>query len=178
MTIDRRQLLKTFAFSVPTAWLMGEAGLAKRVYADVTVTHKAPTSFMDISRLLTNHKEIDAGLAHVAWSALVLRAHNFSEGYEALQAALVKKGISDYRQYANSDIAKDPDLHAIAVALVGAWYLGRVGEVKPRSEDGPAFISYTGALMWQPTIDVTVIPTYSRGQPGFWAEKPASVATD
>lgn len=129
-----------------------------------------PARFFDLSKTLTGHPELNPALQGPAWRALVAREPNFPEHFAQLSAALPGSSLSA--------LASDPTLKAVAMAVIGAWYLGRVGEVKPRSEDGPAFITYTGALMWRPTVDVTVIPTYSRGGPGHWASAPASLASD
>lgn len=126
---------------------------------------------MPVSRLLTGHT-LDDSLADRAWLAISSANDKFSARFADLSKAITTSGMTTMIGWATSPIAKDPALKATALAIVSAWYLGRVGEMKERSTDGPAFITYAGALMWRPTIDVTVIPTYSRGKPGFWKDRP------
>lgn len=175
---SRRSVVKALTFSLPVAWLMSEGLLASGAYSAVAPSASAPGDFMRTSRLLTGHNEIDDTLADMAWSALVKRDQGFAQAYAKLTAAIKAEGVSDFHKLPQAAFLHQPDLKAATVALVYAWYLGRVGEVQDRSENGPEFVTYTGALMWRPTIDVTVIPTYSRGRPGFWAERPASLSTD
>lgn len=176
--VSRRHLLKALTYSVPAAWLLTGSLSASGALAQVVATAKAPTDFMSTSRLLTGHPEIDDSLADMAWSALTKREENFAAAYASLVDAITSEGLKDFAALPQSAIMASPPLKATAVSLVSAWYLGRVGEVLDRAEPGPDFITYTGALMWRPTIDVTVLPTYARAGPGYWAAAPASLATD
>lgn len=144
--------------------------------ANVSI-NATPEGFLPISRLLTGHA-IDHSLAERGWSAITSREQDFPARFAALENAVGREGLVDMQHWSQTSIAADPALKATALAIVSAWYLGVVGDVKDRAEDGPSFITYEGALMWRPTLDVTVIPTYSRGRPGFWKEKPASTPTD
>lgn len=176
--LNRRKFLKTLSFSVPAVWLMSGSMSASGALAQVVPTAKAPADFMKLSRLLTGHPEIDDTIADMAWSALVRREPGFEAGYAALLKSIETSGLSDFSALEQSPIMTTPALKSTAVSLVSAWYLGRVGEVLDRGEPGPDFITYTGALMWHPTIDATVLPTYARGGPGYWATPPATLATD
>jgi hypothetical protein len=169
-----------------TFLIAGAAGAATLMFGSGWLAHAAalvqggaatavPAGFMALSRTLTGHKEIDDGLASGAWQALSERERDFAARYARLADAVRKGGLTDMATWKTSAVAASPELKATAVAIVAAWYLGRVGEVLPRAEPGPAFITYAGALMWRPTLDVTVIPTYSRGGPGFWGAKPPGV---
>lgn len=177
-SLSRRNLLKALTYSVPAAWLVTGSLAASGALAQVVPTAKAPAGFMQISRLLTGHPEIDDTLADMAWSALVRREDGFETAYTLLAQAIEAAGLRDFADLPQSPAISDPAHKATAVSLVSAWYLGRVGEVLDRAEPGPDFITYTGALMWRPTLDVTVLPTYARAGPGYWAAAPASLATD
>lgn len=172
----RRTLLGAALLSAPAAWLAGR--VLPSLHAMPAALPNAPGDFIGVSRRLTGHAEIDANLANAAWDALVQREQDFSARFERLSTALKQAGALTFSQLDTSPIATDTALRSTAMAIIGAWYLGRVGVVKANSEDGPAFVTYTGALMWRPTLDVTVLPSYVRGKPGFWAQKPASIATD
>jgi hypothetical protein len=171
-------LLKALTYSVPAAWLAAGSLTASGALAQVVPTAKAPAGFMQISKLLTGHPEIDDTLADMAWSALVRREDGFETAYTSLVKAIEAAGLKDFADLPQSPAISDPAHKATAVSLVSAWYLGRVGEVLDRAEPGPDFITYTGALMWRPTLDVTVLPTYARAGPGYWGAAPASLATD
>lgn len=172
---DRRKLLKGMALAMPTLWLMGNGLIGQSVYAAVTADQHAPDDFMWISRLLTGHEEIAEELADAAWSALVQRKSNFDDDYASLTTAITDAGVSKFEDFSGSPIELNPELKATAIDIVSAWYLGRVGKVESMSDDASTFITYNDALMWRPTIDVTVIPTYSRGGPGHWAKPPHGV---
>ncbi|SEK00920.1 Membrane bound FAD containing D-sorbitol dehydrogenase [Sphingobium sp. AP50] len=173
--ISRRNFVVGLTFALPVA-LRSATDMAS-AFADVTATAPPPSNFMAISRLLTGHPEIADDLGPLAWSALVRRDKGFAAAFTRLADAIGSEKLTELAQYPQSRIAQDPALKATAVDIVSAWYLGVVGQVTPYTE-GADFITYTGALMWRPTYDVTVIPSYSRAGPGFWGEKPASLATD
>lgn len=144
---SRRSVVKALTFSLPMAWFMGEGLLASGAYSAVAPSASAPGDFMQTSRLLTGHDEIDDTLADMAWSALVKRDHGFAQAYAKLTSAIKAEGLSDFHKLPQAAFLHQPDLKAATVALVYAWYLGRVGEVQDRSENGPEFVTYTGALM-------------------------------
>jgi len=138
-----------------------------------------PPDFLAISAILTASPELDPTMAPRVWHALITKDDAFVGRYRRLSEEMAAYRIRSWPDYEASGLSAQKEIHSIAVAVVGAWYLGRVGEVLPRSEiNTPAFITYEGALMWRSTRDVTVIPTYARGGPGFWAEAPSSVKTD
>ena len=156
------------ATSIGAGWATSIAG---------TETWETPPEFVSISRLLTG-RGIELSLVDRAWQALASRHLDFPARFARLSKALRVESISDFAQWQRSAAAADEGHRATALAIVSAWYLGVVGEVKDRAEDGPAFITYEGAFMWRPTLDVTVIPTYARGGPGTWKLKPSSLLTD
>lgn len=157
----------------PAAWLAG--GLADSALAQVAPAREVPESFMPVSRLLTGHDEIRDEIASRAWSALSQRHDGFADRFSALETALSQAGIDQFAQLPEAAVLRDASLKETAVAIVSAWYLGRVGTVDNFSETASSFVTYADALMWAPTVDVTVIPTYSRAGPGHWAKPPHGV---
>lgn len=138
---------------------------------------QCPRDFDSVSRLLTGHDDLDTALSTRVWNGLVARDAGFPVRYRMLTKTLGALGVDDWRSYETSGLKTRATLHAVAVDIVGAWYLGRVGPMLPRAETGtPAFITYEGAMMWRPTLDVTVIPSYARGGPGSWAFPPSASA--
>lgn len=174
----RRRFLSASLLAATAGLLTGTAASSQASSATAATTASpAPEHFMEVSQLLTGHA-LNGSLAGRAWQAICLHQSDFPRRFTQLQAAIDKAGLHDMSQWSSSPVAADADLKATALAIVSAWYLGVVGEVKDRAEDGPSFITYESALMWGPTSDVTVIPTYARGGPGYWKTRPASVATD
>ncbi|BAT18662.1 sugar dehydrogenase complex small subunit [Asaia bogorensis] len=165
----RRSILRCGMALVPVVALYGKARSSPLVGEAVP----CPDGFHALSFTLIGHDDLDPALARQVWSGLVMRDGEFPGRYSALATALSKAGVKTWRDYQHSEARAHEMLHAVAVDIVSAWYLGRVGPMLPRAETGtPVFITYEGALMWRPTIDVTVIPTYARGGPGYWADPP------
>lgn len=145
--------------------------------ADGAATLTAPADFIVASEILTGHK-LEASLADRAWSALVLREKDFVSRYQTLTRAMDAAGFKDMTAWSGFSAGLDAPASSAAVAVVSAWYLGVVGPVDDSGENGPSFITYENALMWQPTIDVTVVPSYSKQGPGWWGTVPSTLATD
>lgn len=93
----------------------------------------------------------------------------------ALSAQMKAAGLTTPAAFSASPLAKDPVLHATAIGLTAAWYLGHVAHDDHDDHGGGQVVAYEKALMWAPTADVTVIPSYSRGAPNYWAEQTAQI---
>lgn len=138
----------------------------------------AAPDFLALSEFLTGHKGLDAGIADRALAALAAEDAAFPAEAAALKAAIAGDSFSDMRQFAGF-AARHPDLQPVAMKIISAWYLGYTGTPSGNSTvDDARFVTYAGALMYQPTIDATVIPSYARGHTNYWAEPPASIARD
>lgn len=174
----RRKILTAALFGLPVAAVAGSLLYGSSAAHAATSGVTVPGNFADVSSTLTGFKPVDSEQAHRAWSGLVQKIQDFPAQFDRLAGALASGGITSYQQLPAPSIDADAALKATAMAIIAAWYLGRVGDVVARADVGPAFVSYTGALMWRPTLDATVIPTYATGQPGHWASKPVSLATD
>ena len=170
----RRQFLGWGVAMLP---LLAVPALPGRGHAAPRLSLSCPQDFIHVSSVLTGHRDLDPALAPRVWSGLVSKDDGFPARYAMLCKALAAHEIRSWPDYAASGLKAHKALHDVAVGIVGAWYLGRVGPMLPRSEtDTPAFITYEGAMMWRPTLDVTVIPSYARGGPGFWALPPSPSA--
>ncbi|MDQ7996859.1 MAG: sugar dehydrogenase complex small subunit [Luteibacter sp.] len=136
-------------------------------------------AFLTLGRRLTGHPELPADVSARLFAALAAGDRNFGPQVTALIRAMDAAGIDDMHKFKGSAVDADPALKALAVSIVSGWYLGYTGEPKGTGkDDGTQFITYTGALMFKPTIDVTVIPTYARAGTDYWSAAPASIATD
>jgi hypothetical protein len=73
--------------------------------------------------------------------------------------------------------SSDQSLRDTIVTVVSAWYLGYTGTPIPlRAEDDTGFVTFTEALMYEPTMDATVHPSYARAGLNYWVEPPDFVA--
>ncbi len=109
-----------------------------------------------------------------AWTQLSTLDREFPRAAERLSAAITSSGVQDMAAFLAASVSKDEALLATARTITAAFYLGFTG--RPPSEghkDTTGFVTFTGALMWRPTIDATVIPTYARGGTNFWVNPPA-----
>jgi fructose 5-dehydrogenase small subunit len=136
-------------------------------------------AFLALGQRLTGREHLPADISARLFAALADGDRAFGANVVRLVRALDEAGIKDMRQFKDSAVDRDPSLKALAVSIVSGWYLGYTGTpVGLAVKDDTRFITYTGALMFEPTRDVTVIPTYARAGTDYWAVAPASIATD
>lgn len=134
----------------------------------------APDIFLAVSRLVTGSRIDDPAATDRAWAQLVALDAAFPAAVQRLHAAIAAAGIRDMAALLASPLGEDVALIATARAITSAWYLGYTGKpVSLRAKDTTGFVTFTGALMYRPTIDATVIPTYARGRTDFWVDPPA-----
>lgn len=135
--------------------------------------------FLALSELLTCHKSLPADVSARLYAALAAGDRTLGARVANLAKALSDAGITDMSKFKNSAVDQNATLKALAMQIVSGWYLGYSGTPGPEAAtDNVQFITYTGALMYRPTVDVTVIPTYSRAGTNYWSQPPASIATD
>ncbi len=135
-------------------------------------------AFLDLSRILTGRSALDPAIAARALAALTAGDSSFPTQVARLREAIETEGLSDMRHF-NSFTLRHPALAPTALTIISAWYLGYTGTPAMNStQDDAHFVTYAGALMYQPTADATVIPSFSRGRTNYWAEPPATIAKD
>lgn len=135
--------------------------------------------FLDLARLLTVRPALDAGIAARAFDCLTAEDPAFPDRVTALAAAVRRAGFTDMRGFHAFAGVQDPQIGETAMKIISALYLGYTGTPSGNSTvDDARFVSYQGALMYEPTIDATVIPSFARGATNYWAKPPASVLTD
>ncbi|MFT8737020.1 MAG: sugar dehydrogenase complex small subunit [Zymomonas mobilis] len=172
----RRQFLKIAGLSAGSAIAAGSAPLLAESKND---DERVQDQFYQISTFLTGHSDLDRGLSNRALAALTAADANFTTKFQTLQQAILTEKVSDPSLLRTSPIGQNEDLMATAKAVVSAWYLGYAGEPAIHAmEDNAHFITYSGALMYRPTMDATVIPSYARGAPSYWVNPPASIKQD
>jgi len=172
--MTRRRLLETVT-SVSVLSALATPGFVSEAFAD-TVSGQA--EFLALSQTLTGRSSLNPGIAARAWADLSTEDSDFPRKSKALAAAMRDANFSDMRKFSDF-AAAHTDLQPTAMKIISAWYLGYTGTPSMNSTvDDARFVTYAGALMYQPTIDATVIPSYSRGHTNYWFYPPKTIATD
>lgn len=103
----------------------------------------------------------------------------FTQKMNRLWSQIQQHGVSLASLLAGSPVYHDPVMKDTVQKIVRAWYLGYTGTpVSLRAVDDTELVTFTGALAYTPTLDATVIPTYSRGHTNYWVYPPSTVAND
>ncbi|WP_160003510.1 sugar dehydrogenase complex small subunit [Rhizobium sp. 18055] len=157
--LSRRDLLRT------SVALGAMAALAVPLPASAA-PDDTTQAFMQLSEFLTARK-LDPVLGGRYFAALAKRNPNLAADIASLQQAITTSGAADMDAFL-AQAATDPALLASMQKIVGAWYLGVVGE----PEDAE-LITYSEALMYAPTKGILTIPSYGPG-PNAWGPKPDS----
>jgi hypothetical protein len=169
LSFRRRSLLLGIG---ATALLAGMGlGLAEALPSDAST----PTvAFVEISRFVTGSHLDDAHAVGRAWTQLVKLDAGFPDAVRKLADAVKQAQLASMAAFMASPLAKDEALAKTATTIVSAFYLGFTGtSVAHRATDDTGFVTFAGALMWRPTIDNTVIPTFARGGTDYWIKPPA-----
>lgn len=177
LCLSRRELLGGMAAVSAAAFFPW----ATRTWADSpgATSEQTIQDFLMLSERLTGREALDARIAGRVWQALLDSDERFADRQRVLAQAMDDANLTDMRSFKVFAATQPEALTQTAVAIISAWYLGFTGSVQGHSAtDNTRFITYTGALMFEPTIDATVIPTYSRGHSDYWVDPPASIATD
>ena len=133
-----------------------------------------PAAFVAMSRFVTGSDLVDDAAIARAWEQLVALDASFPAAVARLRGAIDRAGLTSMTAFLASPLGRDAGLLATVRTITAAWYLGYTGTFAPQSSrDDTGFVTFAGALMWRPTIDATVIPTYSRGATDYWIDPPA-----
>ncbi|MEZ0207351.1 sugar dehydrogenase complex small subunit [Ideonella sp.] len=163
--LSRRALIGGAAIA-GAAFALGGAALLGTSNAFAAAA--ASADFLRLSEFLTGGQPLEPGLATRYQAALARHDAKFGEAWSALQRYVAdSKETSVDSLLARADLGEP--LRKTITQIVSAWYLGIVG-----NDVDAELISYAQALMYRPTQDVLVIPTYGGG-PDSWGRKPAGV---
>lgn len=162
-TISRRSVLGVVAAGA----LLAAGGGA--LLGGVPTVFAAPVpadDFLRLSEFLTGGKPLQAVLATRYQAILAKFDAKFDESSAALQ-----RYVADAKAANIDELLARPDLSEplkkSITQIVSAWYLGIVGD-----DNNVELVAYVDALMYRPTIDVIVVPSYGGG-PDSWGGKPA-----
>jgi len=168
--IDRRAFIVSGAFALTALsgarWLVASADAAP---ADTG-------AFRTLSAFLTGAPDLDAEIAARAFGQLTQLDASFPEKAGALASAVATSDAPSMDDFLAHPASSDLALRQTAVTVVSAWYLGYTGTPIPlRAEDDTGFVTFVGALQFEPTMDATVRPTYARDGLDYWVEPPPFV---
>ncbi|MCC3742559.1 sorbitol dehydrogenase family protein [Rouxiella badensis] len=172
--LTRRQLL------ISGAYLTGFAALNPALSWAVPPAQNSDTAtFYPLSLLLTARTQLSQVVAQRALNYLSAEDNQFPAKLQQLVQALSAANITHADQLNGHAIMAANGTGATARKVISAWYLGFTGTpIAMRAVDNTRFVTYTDALMYAPTIDATVIPTYSRGHTNYWTQPPATIKND
>lgn len=147
---------------------LGLLGLASGMLPwQAAMAATADDEFIALSQFLVS-RPVNPVLAGRYYTALSKRAPNFAANVSALKQLVAGNGFKHVDEYL-AMASPDASLKATATSIIAAWYLGIVGE--PATAE---LISYSEAMMYQPTHGILIIPTYGGG-PASWGPKPVTL---
>lgn len=158
--------------------MMIGAGLALLPYGRQSLASTLSDDFMRLSLLLTGRTTLSSAQGERIYRALILNSDQFPSMVKALQQAIAGDGFTDMINFHAFAGRHQAQIRDTAMTIISAWYLGYAGTPSHSGKDDARFIAFQDALMYQPTLDATVIPTYSRGETNYWVNPPASIARD
>lgn len=176
-TMNRRQLLAGVAALSASAMMPW----ATRLWADAPgeVSQREIHDFLMLSERLTGKPQLNAKIAGRAYQGLLGLSADFPQRMHQLIEAMEEAELTDMRHFKAFAAQYPESVARTAIDIISAWYLGYTGTIDGNLARNTAqFVTYTGALMYRPTLDATVIPTYSRGHTNYWESPPSTIATD
>lgn len=170
ITLRRRGLL----LGIGTTALAAGMGLGSIARGNAAAGAPPPAAFGEISRFVTGSQLDDSRAIDRAWTQLVALDAGFPQAVQRLAQAVKQAHFGSMAAFMASPLAKDAALIKTATTITSAFYLGYTGTaIDHRVKDDTGFVTFAGALMWRPTIDATVIPTFARGGTDYWIQPPA-----
>lgn len=160
--LSRRRLLKSSAIVGATLLSINVVSAPLKLVDD----RPGVDAFLKLARLLTNRPTLEPAFSAAMYSALVSHTERFNHRLNTLEKALSISGAQDVQSFISALPSEDEN-RKLALLIIESFYTGNVGRGRQA-----VVVSYEKALMFQKTIDVTVIPTYIRAQPNYWVATP------
>ncbi|HDR9868563.1 TPA: sugar dehydrogenase complex small subunit [Burkholderia cenocepacia] len=165
--VQRRRLVKLSAGAALAAALPAGMLIARAATAPQAVPLR---DFAGVAAYLTRRSALPSRYVQSVYDGLVEQDREFPARLRALAVA-IGTGTQPVDRFVRKLGVAAPELRATALAIIEAFYTGSVGH------GGQArMVGYETALMFEPTSDVTVIPTYIRARPEYWTARPAADA--
>ena len=125
------------------------------------------------SELLTGRRGLDIGITERLWTLLCQQDSTFPAQLVSLMARLNALHSEDREQIVAQ--LSDDEVKT-ALTIISPWYLGYTGHPSTtKAVDDAHFVTFLSALMYEPTRDHTIRPSYSRAGGDYWAEVPPGV---
>lgn len=126
-----------------------------------------------VSELLTGRRGLDANITARLGALLCQQDKNFPAHLTRLFSNLTTLKSDDRERLVAS--LDDQDVKT-ALSIVSPWYLGYTGQPSTvKAVDDAHFVTFLSALMYEPTRNHTLRPSYARSGQDYWAEVPAGV---
>lgn len=161
------------------AWaaLLATASQPVSGFAASLANSESGDTFLALSQFLTHRETLNPDLAVRMYEQLNALDAAFPQQVQRLAEAIAASQTTHIDDYLALKPAEP--LHSTMKTIISAWYLGYTGTPDlSKQSDNSRFVTFRDALMFEPTIDATIIPTYSRGPNGYWTQPPATLATD
>lgn len=174
MRVKRRTLLT----GIGGATLVAASGLGLNALVAAPAPSTPPAGFVAMGRFVTGSDLTDEAAIGRAWAQLVALDAGFGDAVTQFQQAVQGAGLANMAAFLASPLGKQDALVKTARTITSAFYLGYTGTPGDHVvKDDTGFVTFVGALMWRPTIDATVIPTYARGGTDYWIRPPEGTPT-
>ncbi|GBD57871.1 sugar dehydrogenase complex small subunit [Gluconobacter wancherniae] len=164
--LSRRRLLALSGASLAAAALVSRESVNAQDI--VTSDHSNVSDFMEFSRFATGHKNLDLAIGSALLLALEAQNNSFPSQMASLRELVSKNGYANVE--ALEEAIQSNPLHPVLLSVVKAWYAGVV-----ESGTTAKVYAFEKALMYQPSRDVVVIPTYAHDGPNYWVAQPNAV---
>ncbi|WP_434776942.1 sugar dehydrogenase complex small subunit [Neisseria sp. Ec49-e6-T10] len=144
--------------------------LAQKDPMSIVANHEV--KFLELSQFLTG-KQLDPILANRVLEALSKIDSSFPKKAKFLEKEIRWAQLHDVDAFKTSTLFEQPELKETALTIISAWYLGYAGTpVDQVATDNTVFITYTQALMYLPTQNALVIPSYMKWGTNYWVNPP------
>lgn len=169
--LNRRQ------FILGSGLLLGAVAVPNFVLkaaSTLAAPHRNYAQFLELSQFLLAAHPLNEQVAHRIHDALSGRDPAFEHEVTALLALRTAEAWVDVDAFGRSAHYQNAgDSRRLALSIISAWYLGYVGTPSGNTaHDDAQFITYTQALMYQPTVKTLVIPSYVKWGTNYWAQPP------
>jgi hypothetical protein len=177
--ISRRRLLHSGA-ALTGVGLLSSLWIGSALAQEMnSATNSDAEQFYLLSVFLTERHTLNEKVSHRALTTCTQVDPLFPGKMKVLLSKIQQQALTSVRQLAGSKFYQDDGVKDTVQKIVSVWYLGYTGTpVSLRAVDDTRLVTYTGALAYEPTLDATVIPTYSRGHTNYWITPPATLAND
>lgn len=137
-------------------------------------TDSSAALLLRASELLTGRRGLDIGITERLWTLLCQQDSAFPAQLASLMVRLNALHSEDREQIVAQ--LSDDEVKT-ALTIISPWYLGYTGHPSTtKAVDDAHFVTFLSALMYEPTQDHTIRPSYARAGGDYWADIPPGVS--